>query len=138
VARFHLQYCAALAVHGTETILPAHSLEFGQHLARPELARTLGAIEVVGDPTLTHYHQCNIELFDADGRPLARMEGRGPKGTPQNPMSDAEVVEKFLRLVRPAALPAAAAREYVRRLEDLEAQADCRWLLADFGDAAAA
>ncbi|MES2480665.1 MAG: MmgE/PrpD family protein [Pseudomonadota bacterium] len=137
VARFHLQYCVALAVHGADTILPAHSLEFEQHLRRPELVATMAAIEVAGNPELSHYHQCRVELLDQDAQVLVRLDGSGPRGTPQNPLSDEEVVEKFVRMVAPQALSREQAITYARGFADLESQPDWRWIVESFAGAGA-
>lgn len=132
VARFHLQYCAALAVHGADTILPAHSLDFEQHLRRREIQATLAAIEVVGNPELTHYHQCRVELLDAQGQVVVRMDGNGPRGTPQNPLSDDQVIEKFVSMVALSAMSAEQAMAYARRFDGLELQRDWRWIVEAF------
>lgn len=133
VARFHLQYCGALAVHGADVIQPEHSLHFAEHLGRPEIARTLAAMEVVGNPGLTHYHQCNVSLVGDAGEVIARMEGRAPKGTPQNQLSETEVIEKFVRLAARSLGSTEAALTYARRFREAESLGDWHWLIGSFG-----
>jgi 2-methylcitrate dehydratase PrpD len=99
-ARFHLAYCVALAALGEDVILPEHSIGFEQHVARPDVAAMMAKVRVVADPAQTHYHHCAVTLLAPDGAVAATREGRGPKGSPQNPMTDDEVLDKFRRLVR--------------------------------------
>lgn len=131
-ARFHLEYCVALAALGEDVILPEHSIAFDVQMARPEVRAMMKKIRVVADAAQKHYHHCAVAVVDAQGRELARREGRGPKGSPQNPMSDDEVVGKFRRLVNHR-LSGAALDEYVDKALELEAQTQWRWLVSAFG-----
>lgn len=131
VARFHLQYCAALAACGADTILPEHSLELEKNLARPEVRQIMERIHIVPNPALTHYHQCNVALLERDGEVLAHRQGRGPRGTPQNPMPDEEVIAKFRGLVSHKLSPH-HTEEYLQRFTTLAHQSDWHWLVAAF------
>ena len=125
-ARFHLEYCVALAACGADVILPAHSADVAGHLQRTELRHMLSNIDVVADPSLVHYHQSRITVLH-EGREVARQRLAGPVGSPQNPMTDDEVIDKFRRLTsHRLAEPAATA--YAQRFLNLESEADCRWI----------
>lgn len=63
-ARFHLQYCLALAVCGADVILPEHSIELQVQLSRPQVRAAMTRIEVVQDASIAHYHRC---LVSCDG-----------------------------------------------------------------------
>ena len=78
-ARFHVRYCVALAASGHGVILPAHSENFADYLARPEVLAAYKKIEMEGEPSLTHYHHAVVRLERADG---ARNRGkqRRPEG----------------------------------------------------------
>lgn len=130
-ARFHLQYCVALAALGEDVILPEHSIEFERFLARPEVVQIMNRVRVVADPEQKHYHHCAITLLDRQGRVTDRREGRGPKGSPQNPMSDDEVIGKFRRLVE-YRLPGVALDGYVSKVLQLDTQKDWNWMLSAF------
>jgi 2-methylcitrate dehydratase PrpD len=126
-ARFHLQYCLALALTGTEVIAPEHSIDFVEHLARPEVAAAMRRIGAVVDPSLTHYHQSRLVLRER-GAVIAEQATSAPRGSPSEPLADAEVVDKFLRLAAPVLTPARAA-SFVQRLDGLDAMASVApWL----------
>lgn len=99
-ARFHAQYCVALAASGCPTILPAHSEALERYLADPKLQQAYGRVTLDADDTLTHYHQTTIEIEGADGSVL-RDANASPKGSPDNPMTDQEVAGKFHALADP-------------------------------------
>lgn len=130
-ARFHLEYCVALAALGEDVILPEHSLEFDKHLGRPEVRALMQKIRVADDPEQQHYHQCVVTLVDADGNEIARREGKGPKGSPQNPLSDDEMREKFRRLVQFKLSPD-AIDDYVARVEALDQVDEWGFLVSAF------
>jgi 2-methylcitrate dehydratase PrpD len=94
-ARFHLQYCLALAVGGEDVILPEHSIELEAQLRRPGLRSVMERIDVVRDAAITHYHQCVIACGDAVETVLA------PRGAPDEPLGDEAVISKFLMLAQP-------------------------------------
>ena len=131
VARFHLQYCASLVACGADVIKPQHSMALSENLARRDIAQTMQRIRIAPNDSLTHYHQCNVVLADAAGRELARAEGRGPRGSPQNPMSDDEVIGKFRELTAHRLSPK-ATDDYIARVGRLEKDAGCGWLAAAF------
>lgn len=131
-ARFHLEYCVALAALGENVILPKHSIEFETQIARPELRAMMAKIRVVPDPQQHHYHNCAVSILDDRGSELARREGCGPKGSPQNPMSDDEVLDKFRHLVKHR-LDGTQLEEYLGKALGLECHAQWSWLVSAFG-----
>jgi len=130
-ARFHLEYCVALAALGEDVILPEHSIDFERFLAKPEVRALMEKVRVVADPAQKHYHHCAVTLIDGEGRELAHREGRGPKGSPQNPMTDDEVLGKFRRLVSHR-LSGAALDEYLVQAQQLERHPKWGWLVSAF------
>lgn len=108
-ARFHVQYCVAVAAAGGGPIVPAHSEEFGRYLARPEVAAAYAKISVRPDAALTHYHQARLRVELADGSTVEEANS-APRGTPQNPLSDDDVRAKFTRLAAPVLGDGAAGR----------------------------
>lgn len=99
-ARFHLQYVLALVACGADVILPEHSIALEEQLRQPELVAMMQRVRVVADPAFTHYHQCSIELTEADGQASVQAVS-APRGSPQAPLSDAEVLNKFRSLAEP-------------------------------------
>jgi 2-methylcitrate dehydratase PrpD len=99
-ARFHIQYMLAVIAQGTDTIGPADSADYAKNLDRPELARLMSAITVTGDPDLTHYHQSRLMIVLVDGTSY-EVANSSPRGTAQNPLSDAQVIDKFRNLAEP-------------------------------------
>lgn len=120
-ARFHLQFCLGLVICGVDVIQPEHSIDFRSHLARAEVAAAIPRIHVVPDPGLTHYHQCTIVIHQGAGV-LHEKSVTAPRGSPNEPLSDGEVVAKFLRLAGPITGTSAAQRfiSAVATLEDIE------------------
>lgn len=125
-ARFHVGWCVALAAAGEDVILPAHSVEFETHLRRPDIRALLPNIEIVEDVSLTHYHQCVMTVTRA-GAPAVVARLDAPRGTPRNPLSDAEVIAKFQRLAA-GHLDAQASAAYAARVLDLEGQTSIDWI----------
>ncbi|PIF19392.1 MULTISPECIES: MmgE/PrpD family protein [unclassified Acidovorax] len=99
-ARFHLQYCLALVACGADVILPEHSIALADQLQRPEVLAAMQRITVLPDSGLTHYHQCSIAVTDASGQTKVQP-GTAPRGSPQEPLGDSEVVAKFHALADP-------------------------------------
>jgi 2-methylcitrate dehydratase PrpD len=99
-ARFHARYCLAIAAGGHDAILPEHSEKHVEFLNRPEIAAAFSKISIESDPALTHYHQAELVVEQSDGSQIA-LRNLAPKGSPENPMSDKEVVRKFLDLSEP-------------------------------------
>lgn len=126
-ARFHLQYCLALVACGADVILPEHSIALGEQLRRPEVLDMMERIRVVPDPALTHYHQCSIEMTDGAGRVTVQAVS-APRGSPQEPLRDEEVVLKFHSLAEPI-LGRSRTGHFAAQALDLEAVDDVRaWI----------
>jgi len=128
-ARFHAQYCLALAVEGAGIITPEHSVGFERHL--PRIDAVLRRIRITADDSLTHYHQSTVRGLDASGRELFARRVNAPRGAPSDPMSDDEVIGKFLALTRGSATEA-ELQAYVERINTLERAAECDWIARTF------
>ena len=126
-ARFHLQYCLALAVCGSDVILPVHSIHFQSHCCQPDVEAAMARVQVVQDPALSHYHQCAL-TFTADDGTRRTVAVSAPRGAPSEPLSDQDVVDKFLALSTPVIGPAAAGR-FADSVLNLENCADTRDLM---------
>jgi 2-methylcitrate dehydratase PrpD len=129
-ARFHAQYCLALVALGADRILPEHSARVDDWLRQPDVQMLMKNIRIASKPELKHYHQCTVEVRRR-GEILAYAEGNSPKGSPSNPMSDDEVINKFATLAKPRALQA-EIDAYVARILALEQEASCEWIFATF------
>jgi 2-methylcitrate dehydratase PrpD len=126
-ARFHLQYCLALVACGADVILPEHSIALADQLRRPEVLAAMARITVVQDPALSHYHHCRVEVTDAAGRPTVQALS-APRGSPQEPLPDDDVVRKFEVLAAPV-LARAAAERFATQALALEEVGDVRdWI----------
>lgn len=130
-ARFHLQYCAALAASGVDVITPEHSLHFERYLARPGIGALMGkigltVIEVAPGTPGYRYHRSRVRVSGANG---VVAEGRcdGPRGSYSDPLSDAQLVEKFRGLAS-ARLDGPTIDSFVERVMTLERQPECGWL----------
>jgi 2-methylcitrate dehydratase PrpD len=99
-ARFDTRFCIAVAASGAPAILPEHSEQFAKYLAVPAVADAYDRTHIVADPSLGHYHQAvvRIEHFDDSAR---ETRCDAPRGSPDNPLSDEEVIAKFDGLAAP-------------------------------------
>lgn len=127
-ARFHLQYCVALAACGHEVLKPEHSIEFRSFFGRSDVAAAVAKVRVVPDPALTHYHQCNV-VVDLGGSRVHERSVSAPRGTPGAPLTDADVVEKFVSLASPV-LGYSRAAEFAAAVDRLEDAADIGALMS--------
>lgn len=119
-SRFHLQYCLALVICGASVILPEHSIAFEEQLQRADIQQAMGRIQVVPDATLDHYHHCRVDVITSAGAKHTKVL-TGSRGSPQAPLTDAEVIEKFLLLATPVLglENTMAVIEHVMSIEDL-------------------
>ncbi|MBS0407364.1 MAG: MmgE/PrpD family protein [Proteobacteria bacterium] len=127
-ARFHLQYCLAVVVCGADAILPEHSIQLAQHLQRADVLEAMQRIKVVHDSELTHYHHCRIDVTSAS-RGSVSQPMSAPRGSPQDALSDEEVIDKFRMLAEPV-LGRERARRTIADCLALEDVANVRDVLA--------
>jgi 2-methylcitrate dehydratase PrpD len=112
-ARFHLQYCLALALCGADLILPEHSIDAASQLARPEVRAAMARIEVTADAEISHYHHCVLECAGVQETVLS------PRGAPGEPLCDDDVLAKFQLLGQPV-IGDSAAQAFARQTMQLE------------------
>jgi 2-methylcitrate dehydratase PrpD len=109
-AKFSLPYCASVALVDGRVRLDAFD---DQHLEDPEIRELIKRVELYVDPQcdkgFPEQRAAVVEIRTRDGRVLKH---RAPtrKGDPDNPLSDAELVEKYRELVAPVIGEAAAER----------------------------
>lgn len=132
-ARFHTQFMLALAANEADVaaIVSEHSTQFQIYLERPAVKALMKKIKVAVEPEFNHNHQCSVTLFDNAGTTILRREGKGPKGSPQNPMTDDEVHTKFRKLVGYKLTPIEVDK-YVTKLDSLDRTDDWCWLVSSF------
>jgi 2-methylcitrate dehydratase PrpD len=129
-ARFHLQYCAALAAIGEDRVRPRHGWQMADYLARPDISALLSIIHVSVDERLKHYEQCSIDVVTTDGTTV-HIDGEPPRGAPANPMSKADVIEKFSENVGDV-ISADDAKRYTDTVMAIETLPNCDALYAPF------
>lgn len=130
-ARFHSEYCLALAACEVDVIAPEHSMKFSTFMNRTDIQAMMKKFKIVANPKLSHYHQCSVSVLDSAGGVLGHSQIEFPKGSPGNPMSDEEVQAKFRRLVSRKLTPQ-QIDEYLRNLHGLENARDWSWLVNSF------
>ena len=133
-ARFHLQYCLAVAADGQDVIVPQHSDQFATFLQKPLVDRLMPRIDVRGDARFKHYHESETTVVSRSGQKLAVKFNGAPKGSPQNELSDTEVWEKFARLTSTYERQLQAV-DYRGRLAKLEGERETSWILRSFAPA---
>lgn len=95
-AKFSIAYCVALALRGHH----AQADDFGPaRLKEGSIRALVDKIQIVARPDLD-YAAARLEVTTADGRELA-ADIPASLGNPENPMSWADLREKFLTLVEP-------------------------------------
>lgn len=116
-ARFSLQYCASALLVLGGVRLAAFTPEA---LANPEIRALMPRITVTEDPEIAALYprrrQARLVVELADGRVLAHHQ-ETRKGDPDDPLSDAELGEKFDELAATVLAPAESAALKARILE---------------------
>ncbi len=98
LAKFNLPFCVATALNFGHVDLDDFTNE---RLTHSEILRLMGAISIKGDPELTRLYPqkwpTRVEIELTNGR---RYSGycEYPKGGPENPFSEKELIEKFNKL----------------------------------------
>jgi 2-methylcitrate dehydratase PrpD len=119
--KFSIAFATAIAlIEGT-----ARQRQFtDEKVRRPDVMALRDRVHPTADPALSHTEAIATAHLK-DGRPF-REHVTAATGTPENPISDAELREKFLDLVEPVIGLSAGERlaEAVSRLESLDNVAD--------------
>jgi 2-methylcitrate dehydratase PrpD len=122
--KFSIYYCAAIAlVEGN-----ARQSQFtDENTRRPEVVRLRDEVRAVVEPGLKE-SQAVVTIRTVDGRELVeRVEAA--TGTPEKPMPDDELVDKFMDLVLPV-LPRDRAERLVEAVWELDEMEDVSSLAA--------
>lgn len=125
--RFSALYCAALAAVEADVIGVEHSFRFQSYLDRADVQDLMKRIRIVADPALPHYYHAIVTLHDKSGAETHRAENHAPKGSPENPMSDDEVRDKFRRLTREQ-VDGDMLERYIARMDRLENEPGTDWI----------
>ena len=125
--KFSMPFCAAAAVVrgtiGIETFTPQCLRDSAVLDVQSRVSMHVDASLDPGAPPLT---QARVTVRLRDGRALAAF-AKGARGYPVQPASDDELAAKFASCAA-AALPAAAVREALSALRDIERASDIRGL----------
>ena len=119
LAKFNLPFCVATALKYGQAALEDFTAE---RLKDPALLSLMDRIRIKSDPKLTASYPdkwpAEVKIYTTDGRCL---EGSAdyPKGDPQNPLTEAEVISKFKGLTK-GVLQASKAERIVERVLNLE------------------
>jgi 2-methylcitrate dehydratase PrpD len=98
LAKFNLPFCVSTALNFGHVDLDDFTTE---RLANPDIVHLMGTISLKGDPELTRLYPqkwpSRVEIELQDGK---RYRGycEYPKGDPENPISEGELIEKFNKL----------------------------------------
>jgi 2-methylcitrate dehydratase PrpD len=128
LAKFNLPFCIATALRYGRVGLEAFSPE---RLRDPALLALMPKVQVLSDPDLTRCFPrrwpARAEVRTRDGR---RLKGANeyPKGDPENPLSEDEVIRKFRGLVEGLVSPS-AAEAMVEAVMALETKTDVAAIL---------
>ncbi len=114
-AQVSLPYSVAVAFKEGQALLKQYS---GRKLKDPAMMRLMNLAEISVDATLPRGVSCRMTVTMDDGRKLASQVDY-PKGSIQNPMSDAELRAKFDGLAAPV-LGAARAAQIAERVSGIE------------------
>ncbi|MFO7667987.1 MAG: MmgE/PrpD family protein [Desulfobacterales bacterium] len=100
LSKFNLPYCIAAALMFGHADLTAFSTE---KITNPDIARMMQKIRIKPDPELSAMYPrkwpARVEIIKTSGERM--MESvTYPKGDPENPLSESEVVKKFRSLTR--------------------------------------
>ncbi len=122
-AQFSLPYCVAVALATGSARLEAFTDErLRDSVVRSLLTRTELRVDPQADAVYPRQRAASVTIRTWDGRVLS-AHAPTRKGDPDNPLSDAELSDKFMELVAPIA-GTAAAREFLAVLWDIESLSD--------------
>lgn len=128
LSKFSLPFCVALAI-GTGKV---EREDFSQNrLQDPRIQRLMGLIKVLEDKELSSKYPRKwpaVAEIHTKGGKLLRGKSDYPKGDPENPLSEREVIEKFFSLTK-GILPPAKANNIVEGVMSLEKVKDVSQLL---------
>jgi 2-methylcitrate dehydratase PrpD len=125
-AKFSVEYWIAATLLDRQFGLRQMTDEMVQRPAIKELVRK---VRVVADPTIVFpWSKVKIKFTLKDGRSFDKLY-YPPKGAADNPMSEAELVEKFQECAAAAGLPNETTEYLVATLLDLESLKDVRGLM---------
>lgn len=122
-AKFSLPFCLATALRYGHV----DPEDFDEtRLADPEIHLLMNRVKILGDPALNRSYPekwpARVEIFMNDERHL-KGSSDFPKGDPENPMTQEELLEKFRRLTR-GHLSSSATETLIERCMDLEKISD--------------
>lgn len=128
LAKFNLPFCVATALRYGR-VQPGDFTQ--ERLVDKDLLQLMTKIRVAGDPDLTGAYPrkwpARVTIALKDGRRLAAAN-EYPKGEPENPLSEREVIEKFKGLTGETLSPTRAAA-IIERVLDLESMGNVNELL---------
>lgn len=120
-AKFSVEYWIAATLLDRQFGLRQTTDEMVQ---RPDIRGLVRKVKVVADPTIVFpWSKVTIRLTLKDGRSFDKLY-YPPKGAADNPMSEAELVEKFRECAAAAGLPADRTDHVTATLLDLESLKD--------------
>jgi 2-methylcitrate dehydratase PrpD len=121
-AKFSMEFCVAILILDRRAGLAEFTDEV---VNRPDVQDLIGRIHFEADPAADAggFQQMTsiVRVERADGTVLEATAAFG-KGSPANPMSDAELVDKFLDCLAWAGVPESVGREVASRVLALDEQ----------------
>lgn len=127
-ARFSGRYNVALAAAGADRIVPTHAAKAAEFLADPFVTAMMARIRYVGNDELPHFSHSHVRVLGPDGEARAEQRISGYKGSAAQPLTHAEVMEKFLDLASPGLKE---PRDYMDKVLTLETQQSLSFLYDD-------
>lgn len=135
-ARFHIQYCTALAAGGVDVILPEHSIHFENYMNQPEMIELMGKIGIkslasssLPEPVTSLndiYNQSVVRITDKDNQMFEQV-CTAPRGSRRNPLSEKQIADKF-RSLASLQFDSSVIDSCIERIMLLEEQNDCHWI----------
>jgi 2-methylcitrate dehydratase PrpD len=129
-AKFSMEFCMAILLLERKAGLAEFTDEV---VTRPDVRELIERVTFEADPAADEggYREMTslIDVELTDGRVLSTRAEFG-KGSPANPMRDAELVDKFLRCLAWGGVDEAAGREVAERVLALEDEASLDEVIA--------
>jgi len=123
-ARFHAEYCVALAITGNEIILPDHSQQFKKYFAQDEIRRLIESVNIDGVSDIEHYGESRVGIQFSDGA-VVQSECSAPRGSPDNSLDESQIFQKFQKLAKS---DRSRAKDYMTKIKNIEIYNNCDWL----------
>jgi len=104
-SKFSLRYVVAVAITKMSSIVPEDTMEeeFNKNMAGG-IPKLMAKIDIKPEPSYPYFSYCTAKITTKSGKEYSKYLEH-PKGDPENPLTESELLEKFRLLASPVFKP---------------------------------